>query len=417
LTEPPSAGRAAISVILLTVFLDSVGFGIIIPVMPSLITELTGQSVNQAAVVGGWLLLVFALMQFFFAPILGALSDRFGRRPVIVLALLAFGVDYLIMGFAPTLAWLFLGRILSGIPGASFVPAYAYLADVSTPAKRAQTFGLVGTAFGVGFIVGPAMGGLLTAYGSRAPFFAAAAIAFANGAMALLVLRESLPPEKRRPLSWKRANPVGGLLQIRKLPQVFGFAWASFLWALAFQVYPSIWSFYTIYRFGWTDALVGGSLAVSGAIIALTQGVGPRFLVPRWGEARIVVAGLLVGAAGFAGFALASETWHMFALLGVWFLGALVMPTMNAMMSQQVPRDAQGELQGVNASLFSLSAILGPPLMAGLFGWFTSQGAPFVFPGIAFAAAAGIALLSAAVFARALRHGAKKEPEEPAGQR
>lgn len=407
---PQNAPKAALTVVLIAVLLDSVSFSMVMPVMPALITELTGESLSHAATLGGWLLFVFAFTQFIFAPFLGALSDRFGRRPVLLFSLVAFGVDYLIMGLAPTFALLFLGRVLSGIPGASFTPAFAYVADVSSPQKRAQNFGLVGAAFASGFVIGPAFGGLLGVLGTRAPFFAAAAVAFANFAIGYFVLKESLAPENRRAFSWRRANPVGALLQVRKYPQVLGLAVALTLWFLAIQTYPSTWAFYTMFRFGWTEAAIGLSLAGYGAMIAFSQARLTRVVLARLGEPRTVMYGLLLGALAFFGQAFATEGWQVFVWIPVWLVAALAMPTINAMMSKQVPADAQGELQGVNASLMSLSAIIGPPLMAGLFGTFSSPSAPVFFPGAAFLAGGLISIAAAGIVFRALRRSATSAP-------
>jgi DHA1 family tetracycline resistance protein-like MFS transporter len=255
------AGKSAFVFLFIAVLVDSIGFGIILPVLPRLIMQLTGVTIDRAAVYGGWLSFVYALMQFFCAPVLGNLSDHFGRRPVLLGALLALGCDYFVMGFAPLIGWLFVGRAIAGIAGASWTPAYAYLADISEPAKRAQSFGLMGAAFGLGFVVGPAIGGLLGNLSPRAPFFTAGVIALANASFGYFALPESLPRELRRAFHWKRANPLGTLMQMRKYPVVPLMLGALFLWQLAHQVLPSTWSFYTISKFHWTSAQVGYSLA------------------------------------------------------------------------------------------------------------------------------------------------------------
>jgi MFS transporter, DHA1 family, tetracycline resistance protein len=400
---PRPGSKGALSVVLVTVLLDSVGFSMVMPVMPALIQGLTGEGLSAAATWGGWLLVVFAVTQFVFAPLLGNLSDRYGRRPVLLYSLFAFGVDYMIMGFSPTIAWLFLGRIMSGIPGASFTAATAYVADVSTPESRAKNFGLVGSAAASGFVIGPAFGGLLGLLGPRAPFFAASALAFVNFAFGYFVLKESLAVGSRREFSWRRANPVGGLRQIRKYPQVMGLAFALMLWWLAIQAYPTTWSFYTMFRFGWSQAAIGLSLAAYGAVIAFSQARLPQIVLPRLGETRTVVVGLLLAGLAFVGQSLATEGWQVFAWVPVWFLASLSMPTMNAMMSRQVPPDAQGELQGVNASLFGISAIIGPFVMAELFGIFSAADAPVFFPGMGFFVAALVALVAAGLVIRAVR--------------
>ena len=274
-----AAGKRAVIFVFIAVLIDSIGFGIVLPVLPQLIVELTGVRMGPAAAYGGWLSFAFAVVQFFCAPILGNLSDRFGRRPVLLSALFALGLDYLIMGVAPTIGWLFFGRIVAGITGASWTPAYAYIADVSSPEKRAQNFGLLGAAFGLGFIIGPLVGGLMGIIGPRAPFFAAAGLALLNSAFGFFALPETLPPESRRPFVWSRANPLGTLLQLRKFPLVLWIAAAMFLWQLAHQVLPSVWSFYTILKFNWSTAQVGYSLAAAGIIMVIGQGVLTRVLI------------------------------------------------------------------------------------------------------------------------------------------
>jgi MFS transporter, DHA1 family, tetracycline resistance protein len=398
------AGRGAIVFIFVAVLVDSIGFGIILPVLPRLIMQLTGVSVDRAAVYGGWLSFVYALMQFFCAPVLGNLSDHFGRRPVLLFALLALGCDYLIMGFAPVIAWLFVGRMVAGVAGASFTPAYAYVADITEPARRAQNFGLMGAAFGIGFIVGPAIGGLLGGLGPRAPFFAAGAIALANTALGYFALPESLPQESRRPFHWLRANPLGTLVHIRRYPVVTWLLGALFLWQLGHQVLPSTWAFYTISKFHWTSAEVGYSLAFVGLLMAVAQGLLTRVLVP-WigGERRAAVAGIAAALLAYVGYAFATHGWMMYAVSLTTFIFALTYPSMNALASQQIPANAQGELQGAVASLYSLSSIVGPPLMTQVFGHFSARSAGVYFPGAAFLTAAVLTAGCAILFARALR--------------
>src|SRR5918992_1105899 len=381
------ARKHALVFVAITVLLDTIGFGLILPVQPALLVELTGESVSRVATYGGWLAFMYAVMQFLFAPVLGNLSDRYGRRPVLLFAIGLLGVDYLIMGFAPTLTWLFVGRTLAGIAGASFTPAYAYIADISPPERRAQNFGVIGAMFGAGFIVGPALGGLLGGLGPRAPFFAAAGLSLANVAYGLFVLPESLPPERRRPFDWRRANPVGTLAQLRKHPVVLGLLGALFLWLVAHQVMPATWSFYTKHRFGWSEATIGASLALAGVIVVVAQATLLRFVVPRLGERRAALMAIVIAGIGYVGYATATAGWMMFAWLSTWFFGAIVMPTTNALMSHRVAPDAQGELQGAVASLFSLSSIVGPPLMTQLFSRFAAPDARVHFPGAAFLAA------------------------------
>jgi len=398
------AGHGAFVFIFVAVLVDSIGFGIILPVLPRLIMQLTGVSVDRAAVYGGWLSFVYALMQFFCAPVLGNLSDRFGRRPVLLFALLALGCDYLIMGFAPVIAWLFVGRMIAGVAGASFTPAYAYVADITEPARRAQNFGLMGAAFGIGFIVGPAIGGLLGGLGPRAPFFAAGVIALANTALGYFALPESLPQESRRPFHWSRANPLGTLVHIRRYPVVTWLLGALFLWQLGHQVLPSTWAFYTISKFHWSSAEVGYSLAFVGLVMAVAQGLLTRVLIP-WigGERRAAAAGMAAGMLAYVGYAFVTQGWMMYVVALTTFLFALTYPSMNALASQQIPANAQGELQGAVACLYSLSSIVGPPLMTQVFGHFSARSAGVYFPGAAFLTAAVLTAGCAILFARAMR--------------
>ncbi len=400
-----SASRSwhALAFIFVTVLLDAIGVGIILPVTPALIVDLIGGDLSGASLYGGWLGFVFAAMQFLFAPALGNLSDRFGRRPVILFALATLGIDYLIMALAPTIAWLFLGRAVAGIAGASFTPAYAYVADVTPAEQRARAFALLGAAFGAGFILGPAVGGLLGGLGPRAPFYAAALISLANLGYGWFVLPESLPPRSRRRFEWRRANPAGTLIRMRRHPEVLALLLAMFLWNVAGQVYPSTWAFYTMHKFGWSEAAVGASLAFAGAIVVLSQGGIARALFPRLGEARTAFIGILCGAGGFLGYAFASQGWMMYAWLLTWLLGGIVYPGMNALASHRIAADAQGELQGAIASSFGLASIVGPPLMTQLFGHFSAPGAPIAFPGAAFACAAALALATLPILRRALR--------------
>ncbi len=418
--SPRPAGNAAFVFIFIAVLVDSIGFGIILPVLPRLIMQLTGVTVDRAAGYGGWLAFVYALLQFFCAPVLGNLSDRFGRRPVLLFALFALGVDYLIMGFAPVIGWLFAGRAVAGIAGASFTPAYAYVADISPPEKRAQNFGLMGAAFGLGFILGPAIGGLLGGLGPRAPFFTAGVIALANGTLGLVALPESLPQASRRPFEWRRANPLGTLRQIRKFPAVTWLLGALFLWQLGHQVLPSTWAFYTISKFRWTSAEVGYSLAFVGMLMATAQGVLTRVLIP-WlgGERRAAAAGMAAGVIAYLGYALVPSGWMMYVVSLSTFVFALTYPSMNALASRQIPANAQGELQGAVASLYSLSSIFGPPLMTQVFGYFSRQGAPVHFPGAAFLTAALLTMLCGVLFTKAMRlapgHASASAPSVSSG--
>lgn len=395
--------RRAIFFIFVTLLLDSISFGIVIPVLPALIMQLTGKGLGAAATYGGWLAFVFAAMQFLCAPLLGNLSDRYGRRPVLLLCMLALGLDYLVMGFAPRLEWLFVGRLIAGVTGATFAPAYAYIADVSPPEKRAQNFGLLGAAFGMGFILGPAIGGLLGTLGPRAPFFVAAGFALLNVTFGFFALPESLPPEARRPFQWSRANPLGTLRQMRRYPIVMGLASAAFLWQLGHQVLPSVWSFYVMLKFDWSSAGVGYSLAASGVMMAISQGLLTRKLIPALGgERRAAMVGLFAGIAVYLCYAFATQGWMLYVGILGWSIGALAWPSINSILSQEIPASAQGELQGGMASLGSLAAILGPPMMTQLFGYTAGAAAPLRFSGAPFLLAAILTLFSAFIVSRHL---------------
>ena len=409
MTSAPAAKRSIVFVAL-TVLIDSIGFGLIVPVLPALLVELTGKSVNLAAMDGGYLAFVYAAMQFVFAPVLGNLSDRYGRRPVLLFAVGALGVDYILMGFAPTLGWLFLGRAIAGLAGASFIPAYAYVADISAPEKRAQNYGIVSAMFGAGFILGPALGGLLGGFGPRAPFFVAAALSLLNFVYGLVALPESLPPDRRRAFDWRRANPVGMLLHMLKRPVVPGVLLGLFLWMVGHQVMPAVWSFYSKYRFNWQERTIGLSLAAAGVCMMIAQTVVLKRLVKRLGERGAVLTAVAIGAVGYVGFGLATQGWMMFAWLAAWFFAAIVMPTTNAVMSHYIEPTAQGELQGAVASLFSVASIVGPLLMSQLFARFTAPGAPRTVPGASFFASSVLAVLAWLILWRATRAPAPTAP-------
>lgn len=394
-TAPPKkSGRLAISFILITVILDSIGIGLIIPIMPQLIEELTNDPINIAAEWGGFLTFIYALMQFVFGPTIGNLSDRFGRRPVLLASLLFLSVDYLIMALAPTILLLVIGRTLAGIAGANFSTANAYIADVSPPEKRSQNFGLVGAAFGMGFIIGPAIGGFLGEYGTRAPFYAAALLALLNAAYGLFILPESLPKEDRRPFEWSRANPLGALRQMKKVPVVAGMMIAAFLFDIAHFVYPAVWSYYTVEVFNWSSAQIGLSLAAVGVGFAVVQGWLIRIIVPKFGETRTLLFALLMNVISLFGFSFATAGWMVFAIIPLTSLGALAGPAFSGIMSQQLPKDEQGELQGLISSKAGLATIISPIVMTQLFGHFAGTSAPIYFPGAPFFAAALLVMLS-----------------------
>jgi DHA1 family tetracycline resistance protein-like MFS transporter len=388
-------GNNAIIFIFITLLIDVIGLGIIIPILPALMTELTGESVAEASAEGGWLMFAYAIMTFLFSPILGNLSDRYGRRPIILFSLLGLGIDYLFMAYAPTLTWLFVGRIVSGIMGASFTTASAYIADISTPEKRAQNFGLVGAAFGLGFIIGPVIGGLLGGFGSRIPFFAAAALSLINFIYGVFVLPESLSEENRRPFEWRRANPFGALKTIRKHKEVAGIVLSLFFlyWA-SFSV-QGTWSYYTKYLFNWSESEIGYSLAAVGFMAALVQGYLIRKINPKLGNKKSIVLGILLYTSGLILFSLANEGWMMYAILIPYCLGGITIPAMQSEMAKYVPANEQGELQGALTAVNSITAIIGPVSMTTIFAYFASTSAPFYFPGAAFFAGAILCAISA----------------------
>ncbi len=388
-------GNSAIIFIFITLLIDVIGLGIIIPILPALMTELTGESVAEASAEGGWLMFAYAIMTFLFSPILGNLSDRYGRRPIILFSLLGLGIDYLFMAYAPSLTWLFVGRIVSGIMGASFTTASAYIADISTPEKRAQNFGLVGAAFGLGFIIGPVIGGLLGGFGSRIPFFAAAALSLINFIYGVFVLPESLSEENRRPFEWKRANPFGALKTIRKHKEVAGIVLSLFFlyWA-SFSV-QGTWAYYTKYLFNLSESEIGYSLAAVGFMAALVQGYLIRKINPKLGNKKSIVLGILLYTSGLVLFSMANEGWMMYAILIPYCLGGITIPAMQSEMAKYVPANEQGELQGALTAVNSITAIIGPVSMTGIFAYFASTSAPFYFPGAAFFAGAILCAISA----------------------
>lgn len=376
--------KAALAFIFVTVLLDITGLGIIIPVVPSLIMELTGEGISKAAQYGGWLMFVYAVSQFSFAPVIGSLSDHFGRRPVLLISLAGFGIDYIITGFSMNILWLFGARLVAGITGASITTASAYIADISSPEKKAQNFGLIGAAFGVGFIVGPVIGGLLGEFGPRVPFFAAAALTFLNFLYGYFVLPESLAPEHRRKFNFKRANPIGALRQIKKFPAITGLILIFFLLYIAQHAVQSTWTYYTMEKFSWTERMVGISLGVVGFFVGLVQGGLTRVVIPKLGEIRSVYFGLTFSVLGLIGFAFAPNGWFMLSVIAVYACGGFAGPALQGIISNRVPANQQGELQGVLTSLVSFTAIFGPPMMANLFSYFSSGAAVVHFPGAPF---------------------------------
>lgn len=386
--------KAAIRFIFITLLIDVMGWGIIIPVMPKLISSLKGIPVNEASSYGAWLLSAYAITQFLFAPVIGNLSDKFGRRPVLLASLFGFGVDYLFLALAPNYEWLFAGRIIAGITGASFTTGAAYIADISTPETRAKNFGVIGAAFGVGFVIGPMLGGFIARFGVRAPFYAAAVLCLLNWLYGYFILPESLKKENRRAFEWKRANPFGSLKFLRSTKGIGPLAIAFFLIYLAAQAVQGNWNFFTIYRFQWSEDMVGISLGVVGVLVGAVQGGLTRVVNPRLGNEKSIYIGLFLYSAGLALFAFATQGWMMFAFLIPYCLGGIAGPALQASIARHVPANQQGELQGALTSLMSITTVIGPMVMNNLFTYFTSKKAPFLFPGVSFLLAAFFMLLS-----------------------
>lgn len=383
------SNKNALAFIFITILVDVIGIGIIIPVVPKLIADLTGEGISEASRYGGWLMFSFAIMQFVFSPIIGGLSDRYGRRPVLIISLSGLGLDYLFHAFAPTIGWLFVGRLAAGMFGASFTTASAYIADISTPEKRAQNFGLIGAAFGLGFIIGPVIGGLAgSQWGPRAPFIVASCLTLLNVIYGLFVLPESLGKSERRAFSWKRANPIGSLMHLRKYPVVSGLVVSLILVYVAAHAVQSNWSYYTMYKFGWDEAMVGYSLAAVGLLVAIIQGGLIRIIIPKLGQSNAIYIGLCLYAVGLVLFGTATASWMMFAYLIPYCLGGIAGPALQGLISSQVPANEQGELQGALTSLMSVTSIIGPVMMNGLFAYFTSSNAPIYLPGASFYLAA-----------------------------
>lgn len=398
MTIDPESKKRVLPIIAMALFIDSMGIGIIIPVAPQLVMQLSGLGLAEAASIAGWLTLTYASMQFLFSPILGNLSDRFGRRPIILASLAALAVDYVLMGWAPTLAWLFLGRLVAGIAGATFATANAVVADVIPAEKRAKYFGLNGAAWGMGFIVGPIIGGLLGAYGSRVPFFAAAIFTAVNFLIAFLVLRETLPLDKRREFSLRRANVLGALRSMRVIPGAAILLLVLFMYQIGHDTLPSTFTWMTMAKFDWTEREVGLSLAALGLGTAVVQGGLVGRMSKQFGEYRTALIGLVGGAIGFLGYAYAPTPGWFFASVPLACLIGLTMPSIRAILSRAVPANAQGELQGAIAGIVSFTAILVPWSMTHLFTFATAR--PDPTPGAPFFAAALALIVGATLLAR-----------------
>ncbi|MCP9748731.1 TCR/Tet family MFS transporter [Lacihabitans sp. CS3-21] len=393
----------AIFFILVTVLIDVIGIGIIIPIMPSLYQELTGGTVSEASQYSAYLVFIYALMQFIFSPIIGGLSDQYGRRPVLLMSLFGFGLDFIFLALAPSIGWLFVGRIISGIAGASFTTANAYIADITEPEKRAQSFGMIGAAFGLGFIIGPSLGGILGEYGTRIPFWVSAGLAILNWLYGYFILPESLLPENRRKFDIKRANPIGSLLNLKKYPYVLALVLSLFLVNVSNFATQGTWSFYGIEKFSWSKLEVGLSLGFVGLMVAIVQGGLIRVIIPKIGQERSLFLGLAINALGLAAFAFASSSWMMYAIMIPFAIGGLAGPAFQGIISNQVGKNEQGELQGGLTSLMSIAAIVGQPLMLGLFRIFTKENAPIYFPGAPFLMGGLLSLISLLLVFRTIK--------------
>jgi len=375
--------KPAILFILVTVLIDAISFGIIIPVFPKLIMSMENCDESRAAVIGGWLMFWFAIMQFFLSPVLGSLSDRYGRRPVLLLSLFGFGLDYILLTFAPTLGWLFAGRIIAGVMGASYTTATAYIADISTSETRTKYYGMLGAAFGLGFIIGPGVGGLLAQLGVRVPFIACAILSLANFLYGYFILPESLDAKHRRPFEWKRANPVGAFMHLMKYRTILGLMLCFFLLYLAAQAVMSNWQYYTMLKFDWDEKMIGISITAVGLLVAFVQGFLVRVVNPKIGNSNAVLLGLALYVIGMLSFGLAPTGTYMLLAIIPYCLGGINGPAMQSIMTENVPANAQGELQGTITSVQSVTSIIGPLMMAGIFNHYTKISNVY-FPGAAF---------------------------------
>lgn len=401
MTDAPR--RAALIFIFITVVIDVLAFGLIIPVLPKLIEQFRGGDTAYAAETYGLFATAWALMQFLFSPLLGALSDRWGRRPVILISCFGLGLDYIVMALAPTVGWLLVGRILSGITASSFSVSAAYVADITPPDRRAAGFGMLGAAFGLGFVVGPALGGLLGGIDPRLPFWAAAGLALVSALYGLLVLPESLPPERRSAFSWKRANPVGALALLRAYPGLAGLAFVNLLFQLARYVLPSVFVLYTGYRYGWNAETTGLTLTFTGVLNIAVEGGLVRRFVKRFGERISMYSGLSCGTVGFLWMALAPNAPWFWAGMPVFALMGLFNPGLQSLMTQRVAPTEQGRLQGANTSIVGIAGMVAPALFTGSFAFFIGRGSAWHLPGAPFLLAASLTFAALLVVWRQTR--------------
>ncbi len=395
--------NSALGFIFITILIDCIGFGIIIPVLPNLIKELSGRSLAEAAEIGGLMLLAYAVAQYLFSPVVGGLSDKYGRRIILLISLFGLGIDYIFLSFAPTIGWLFVGRIIAGITGASFTTAMAYIADISTPEKKAQNFGLVGVAFGIGFIIGPLIGSFASNLGVRAPFMVAAGLALINWLYGYFILPESLAKDKRRAFSWIRANPIGSLISVSKYPAIIGLVTALLLLYTASHSVQSNWGFYVMEKFKWDPAMIGYSLSLVGVFVAIVQGGLIRIVIPKIGNKNAIMLGFSLYVIGFLCFAFAPNGLMMMIFILPYCLAGIGNPAMQTIMSNQVPDNAQGEIQGIITSMQSLGAILGPFTMAFIFAYFIDKNNSVYFPGAPFILSAAMTLIALIIAIIALK--------------
>ncbi|MCE8514427.1 TCR/Tet family MFS transporter [Ruegeria pomeroyi] len=386
--------------ILATVMIDAMGIGLIMPIMPDLIVEVKGGTLADAALWGGVLSTAFAAMQFLFGPIIGSLSDAFGRRPVLLVSLLVMALDYVVMAVAGSIWLLLAGRIVGGITAATHATASAYMADVSRPEQKAARFGMLGAAFGVGFVLGPLMGGVLGEFGTRAPFWAAAVLAGLNFVLGLFVMNETVTTATRRAFSWASANPLGAFRMLGQVPGLKGLLWAYFLYSVAIYVYPAIWSYFSQERFGWSPKMIGLSLGIFGFLMAVVQGGLLPHITRRIGERRTVIWGQLFDFVGFGLLAFIASGTLALILIPITAMGAVVPPALQAIMSRSVADDQQGALQGVMSAVHALSMIVSPLLMASVFARFTGPQAPVYLPGAPFLVALALMAAGLVIFLR-----------------
>jgi MFS transporter, DHA1 family, tetracycline resistance protein len=395
--------NVALSFIFTAIFIDVIGLGIIIPVLPALLQELSGSDLSTASVYGGWMMFSYAFFEFLFAPVMGGLSDQFGRKKVLVASLFGFTLDYLFLAFAPNIFWFFVGRIIAGILGASYTTGIAYIADISTTENKARNFGLVGVAFGLGFIIGPFLGGILGQFGSRVPFFAAAGISLLNCLFGLFFVPESLSLDKRRKFDIRRANPLGTIIHLRKYKELQMLMFAFFLFYLSGHAIQSTWTFFNIEKFQWEEIHIGISLGVIGLFVVIVNGILIEPFIRYFGMMKaIIISSLLMGLGNLL-FSFASASWMMYVFMVPYILGGICEPAIQSLISNKIPDNEQGEIQGAMTGLISLSSIVGPPMMTNLFAYFTAPKIGIYFPGAPFFVAAIITFISTALLYPALK--------------